>query len=129
MSDQQLREQFEKAFSDHVGSCRGSCFCGRVFYNSDGGWTFEDEELEGLAANTKATDLPYTVGFLTFEGATYIDACDCWWPRAKKIAQFILMHAAGIAEFLSLERERLQLVATHAPTVRVPAPPDAEETR
>lgn len=117
MTDVELREQFEEAFSDHVGSCVADCACGRIFYNPDGGWSWDDGELALLRANPQATAIDCSVGYVSFEGQTFVDACDCWWPRAKKIAEWILSHAHGIAAFINLDAKRQRRVAEAAPVV------------
>lgn len=116
-------ENFERAFSTRSAGCVRDCACGRVFYNPNGGWTWEDGEVEALAANPKATALEWACGEVEFEGATYAADCDCWHQRAVKVATWIISHAAEIAEFLSLERERKTNEAEMSPVVRAGADP------
>ena len=99
-------QNFKEAFSPPIGSCSAQCACGRQFYNSDGHWDFEEGELEGLESDPKATALEYSVGYIEFEGTTYIWDCDCWHDRAKKIIAFIDAHAGAIVEYLKLEKKR-----------------------
>lgn len=108
---------FERAFSTGGGGCRRQCACGKWFYNPDGGWTWEDGEIEKLEKSS-ATPLPYPVGSIDLEGVEYCMDCDCWHERARKITAWINNHAHSIAEFLSLERERKQAEADNSPTVR-----------
>lgn len=110
-------ENFERAFSAGTGGCRRTCDCGREFYNGDGGWTWDEGELEALAKNANATPLPYTVGDISFEGKEYVNACDCWHKRAAMIMGFLDGHSHKIADYLSLEKKRLQRIAENAPTV------------
>lgn len=108
---------FEDAFGGCGSGCASQCACGRIFYNSDGGWDFEMGELERYRANPNATDLVYGVGHIEFEGTVYVWDCDCWRPRAVQIIRFITSHGRQIAEFLTLERERKVAAAESSPTV------------
>jgi hypothetical protein len=106
MSQPDWFETFEQSFRDNLSGCRASCVCGREFYNPGGGWDWSEGELEALAAQ-KATASEYAIGYVTFEGKTYVDHCDCWHERAKRIGNFVLDHREKIAEFLNKDRERL----------------------
>lgn len=110
-------ETFERAFRDGVSSCRGTCACGREFYNSSGGWDFDEGEIEALEADPNATATEYAVGYVTFEGVTYLDVCACWHPRAAKIRDFLRAHDSKIAAFLTEERARKQSEFERAPVV------------
>lgn len=112
-------ESFEKAFDDRVGSCRGDCACGKVYFDDSvhGGWDWEEGELDKLRANPKAVAIAEGVGFLTFEGRTFVFQCDCWRERALKVGAWILAHADSIATFLSEEKKRRERAAAHFPTV------------
>lgn len=110
---------FEDAFDGHVGSCVRDCACGRVFYNPDGGWTWELGELEKLEADPKATRLDYSVGSIEFEGQTFVPDCTCWRPRAAKIIGWIEAHAQQIADFLNAESKRKKAEAERMPTVEI----------
>lgn len=109
MTDAKKIEIFEEAFRDKgfVGSRRG-CVCGNIFYNSDGGWDWGDGELEGLAKNTKATDVDYSVGTITFEGTEYCLDCTCWHKRALRIFGFLISHNSPIvALFRAVKKHEL----------------------
>ncbi|MFH1309499.1 MAG: hypothetical protein ABIH85_02325 [Candidatus Omnitrophota bacterium] len=108
-------DNFKRAFSPPVGSCSAQCACGRFFYNPDGGWDFEEGELERLEADPEATALEYSVGYIEFEGTIYVLDCDCWIERSKKIIQFIDSHASSIVEYLKLEKERKLEEAENSP--------------
>jgi len=110
-------ENFERAFDCHVGSCSATCACGRVFYNPDRSWDFEENELEDLEKDPNATGLDYAVSFVEFEGQTNVMACDCWHNRAKQIMGFLDSHANKIAEYLKLEKERKTQEAENSPVV------------
>lgn len=121
MKDDDFAEEmdsFERSFRDGVSGCRGDCACGREFYNpGDGGeWTWEDGEVETLAASN-ATSLPWAVSYITFEGATYVIDCDCWKNRARRLIAWMLGHDDKIAKFLTEEKQRKTRAAEHSPIV------------
>lgn len=114
-------ENFERAFSSGTGGCRRTCDCGMIYFNATDRGVWEPgelDELEKLETKKKAVSTDYTIGDIDFEGKEFVNACDCWHPRAKKLMGFLDDHAYKIAEYLSLEKERKQLIADHAPTVR-----------
>jgi len=110
-------ESFEIAFSDGVGSCRSMCACGKVFYNPDPFWEWEEGELEELINDPDAIQLDYSVGYVSFEGRTFVNACDCWHERAKQIKEFIDRHSVKIARYLNEEKKRKTIEARQSPTV------------
>jgi hypothetical protein len=87
-------EIFERAFSDRTAGCARQCNCGVQFYA-----------------------LEWAVGTVYFEGKFYVPDCSCWHERAKAIIAFMHHHDDQIADFLSLEKTRLEFLAKHAPTV------------
>lgn len=97
MNDAEKIEIFEEAFRDKgfVGS-RRDCICGNIFYNSDGGWDWKDGELEELAKNTRATDVDYSVGTITFECKEHCLDCNCWHKRALIMFSFLMSHNSQI---------------------------------
>ena len=112
MIDAEKIEIFEEAFRDRgfVGS-RRDCACGNIVYNSDGGWDWEEGELEGLAKNLKATDVDYSVGTITFEGKEYCLDCNCWHKRAVMIFGFLMAHNSPIvALFRAVKKYKLAQV-------------------
>lgn len=109
-------ESFEEAFHDRCGGCRATCACGQEFYNADNGWTWEAGELEKLA-DSRAKSLPHAVGYITFEGTTYVVDCECWKARAKIISKFISGHDTQIADYLKAEKKRKVAEAERAPVV------------
>lgn len=110
-------EQFERAFSTHTSSCRVECDCGTVFWNESDRGCFDPGEIDELKANPRARCVDYSIGILSFEGRQFADGCDCWHARAAQIAKFIDAHRFKIAEWLTLEKARLQAEADAAPTV------------
>ena len=109
-------ENFETSFRSGSGGCRRECICGREFYNLNGGWVWEDGELEGLKKR-KATCLEWTVGTIIFEGKEYVVDCDCWHKRAEQIMAFIDGHNQQIAKYLTEGKKRKQAEADHSPVV------------
>lgn len=99
MTDKEKIEIFKEAFREKVftGS-RRDCICGNIFYNSGGGWDWEDGELEGLAKNIKAFDVDYSVSTITFEGKERCLDCNCWHKRALMIFEFVMTHNSPIVE-------------------------------
>ena len=110
------KKTFYDAFKVPVGSCRGTCNCGKVYYNSNGGWDFDENEIEQLKL-MGATDLDYSIGFIEFEGLTYIYDCECWHERAVKIQSFIDGHSHQIAAYINGEAKAIYEAAKMAPTV------------
>lgn len=112
-------ENFERAFSGNSAGCRRTCDCGLVFFHNDEtGYDWEPGEFEQLShLNSKAISLDYCPSEIRFEGKEYVNACECWLPRAEKIMVFIDGHARQIAEYLTLEKKRKQAIANASPTV------------
>lgn len=113
---------FERAFRANVNGCRRTCECGIEYWDTyNEGYTWgesELEELEQLQQEGKARPLDYAVGVVEFEGREYVDGCSCWHERAERVIGFLNAHAEAIAEYLSLEKERLTRQAAAAPVVR-----------
>jgi hypothetical protein len=110
-------EIFERAFSDRTAGCARQCNCGVQFYNPGNGWDFDEGEIELYQSDPKAVALEWAVGTVYFEGKFYVPDCSCWQERATKIIAFLHHHDDQIADFLSLEKTRLEFLAKHAPTV------------
>lgn len=112
-------DSFERAFDARVCGCRAACRCGRVFWdNYNSGYDWYEDELKALISNPLATPVAYAVGYVEFEGSSYVLDCDCWRDRALRIRGFLDGHAEQIAEYLSLEKRRLEVAAARAPEVR-----------
>ncbi len=107
---------FEEAFSCRVGSCRGQCACGKEYYNPDTCWDFGEGEIESLK-NSGAVEIDYSVGYIEFNGATYVDACDCWNQEATRVMNFLDIYAAQIADYINNERQRKIAEASSVPEV------------
>lgn len=111
-------ENFERAFRDGSGGCRRTCECGKTyFHDDDGGYDWEEGEIEQLRKDKNATALDYCPSDISFEGKQYVDACPCWHERAKQIMRFLDSHGHKIADYFRLEKERKQEEADHSPTV------------
>jgi len=109
----QLR-RFIDAFR-HSSGCRRTCACGRVFYDPDVCWYFEEGELEDLEADPKAT--PSAVESFTLRGREFVAACDCWHELAWEVINFIEAHSHEIARFINGEKEAAKAAADLMPTV------------
>lgn len=101
MNRQEKIEIFEKAFRASVSRSRMECECGKVFYNSNGGWDWEDGELEALEKSKDAIDLDCSVGEIGFEGRQYALDCECWHERAIRIFEFLMSHNYQIVELFT----------------------------
>lgn len=113
-----ILQNFERSFASLTCGCVRTCQCGRVFYDDcNEGYTWDDGEFEALVNDPKATGLDYAVETIQFDGREYVSDCDCWRKRAETIINFLLGHKAGIAKFLSLEKQRLRDLADLSPTV------------
>lgn len=111
-------ESFEKAFSDNVGTCRAQCACGKEFYDKiNRGYDWEEGEFEALEADPDATGLDCSVGYISFEGQTFVMDCDCWKERAQKIGAFIDAHMDKIARYFREERTRRTKEAEAVPSI------------
>jgi hypothetical protein len=108
---------FERAFSTRTSGARRECPCGRIFYNPNGGWDWDDGELESLGKNAQATGLDYAVGEIDFEGVGFCIDCECWHERALRMLNWIVAHDEAIAEFLSEEKKRKTREANRSPVV------------
>ena len=114
-------ENFARAFSNNSGGCRSVCACGKEFYdNYNRGYSWEPGELETLNADPEAIALDYSVSEIEFEGKTFCADCGCWHERALQIIAFIDSHSRHIAEWLTLEKKRKQVLADHSPVVEEP---------
>ena len=94
-------EIFEKAFGLSVGHSCMKCECGKTFYNSNGGWDWENGELEALEKSKNAIDLDYSVGEIGFEGKRYVPDCECWHERAMMIFKFLMTYNYQIIELFT----------------------------
>lgn len=115
--DPLVLDNFIEAFGSRGSGCIRECACGRVFYNSDGGWDWEEGELEKLLADPTATNLDYSVSTVLFEGKEFVPDCLCWRPRAHRVIKFLQAHDQEIAAFLAAEKKRLTRIAERAPVV------------
>ena len=106
--DAEKRGNFIAAFTSNSGGCRCSCHCGREFYDPNGGWDFEDGEIEKLQADANATALDYSVETIIFDGREYVTDCTCWLKRAERIVEWMDHHIYQIADYLQLEKDRKQ---------------------
>jgi len=109
--------EFERGFSTNGAGCRTTCICGRVFYNPNGGWDWEDGELDALAADPNATPVDWSCGEIIIDGRAFALDCSCWHERGRRILEWCLGHDDEIAEFLKEVKTAKELAARVAPTV------------
>jgi len=100
-------DNFQEAFRSGCSGCRRECECGKVYYNPDGGWDWNEGELEDLE-KYNAIALDYTVGTLVIDGEEYVTDCDCWHEKAKKIIAWMERNKYAFVEYLQLEKKRKQ---------------------
>ena len=110
-------ESFERAFHAGTSGCTRACNCGRVFYDVENSYDWEDGELERLEANPEATALDYSVGDIRIGGVDYVADCDCWHEKASDMMRWIDGNAHQIAQYLTLEKKRKRHEAEVAPVV------------
>lgn len=117
MIDTEKLENFERAFSSGSSGCHYTCHCGKEFFDAaNDGYDWAPGELESLMEGD-AIGIGHSVGEVRFEGKIFVDACDCWHERARKIMAFTDGHAHEIARYLTLEKQRKIIEADHAPVV------------
>lgn len=99
-------------------SCRIWCKCGKTYWdNHNGGWDWEDGEVEALEADENAVACDFAPGRLIIEGTEYCDACNCWHPIAERIANWLDLNKQCIATYYAREKERLTALANEVPTI------------
>lgn len=93
------------------GGCRAECeFCKRVTYNPNGGWTWDEGELEDLDRRNeedsdKCIAVDYAVPIAYLDGKQYVIGCPC--NSARQYEVWIWSHGILIAEYLKLKAERI----------------------
>jgi len=75
-------EEFNRACEEYMtsGGSRRTCECGMTFYNPDGGWDWNEGELEELQAKEErgeATSVGYTVTAMSIDGKEFVIGCPC----------------------------------------------------
>ncbi len=112
------RRQIEKAFGTRDAGYRGTCNCGKEFFDDgDNGWDWEDGELEGLRANKAAVGLYYAVEQIEVQGRFYCKDCDCWLEMAERLLGFLRGHQSEIGKWYRLEKKRLERAAADVPVI------------
>lgn len=106
-------EEFLRALehSHGGGGCRAECgFCKRETYNPNGGWDWNEGELEGLDRRNeedsdKCIAVDYSVGIAYLDGKQYVVGCPC--NSARRYEDWIWSHRILIAEYFKLKAERI----------------------
>lgn len=112
----QEREIFEKSFRT-CGTSRMQCQCGKWYYNSTGGWDWDEGELEEYHADKQAIDVDYTIGRLVFDGQEYADACDCWEEAATRIYRWLIANRYAVTAFYPAVKQEMKADAEQFPIV------------
>lgn len=105
----QPSEEFQEAFSSHGGGCYRNCECGRQYFNGNGGWDWEEGELEHLRAMAEKDpdgyiELDYSCGTMEIFGESIVYFCPC--GRARGWESMLCADARSIAEYLSKRGKR-----------------------
>jgi hypothetical protein len=111
---------FITAFNSGVGSAIQTCQYGKTYFSSDGGFDWEEGQLERLQVHDDTIDTGiYAVEYLEFERSLYVIDCNCWHDRAEKIMAFLDFHAEKIGRYYQEERRRLQSEAQRLPLLNL----------
>ena len=120
MSDQKI-DSFEQSFRAGISTCRLTCNCGMVYWDSyNSGISWEDgeiERLEQMQKEGKAKGVDGSFGILECEGKQYAETCECWHARAKQIMSFLDSHQAKIAAYFKYEKARVSSIAAAIPEI------------
>jgi len=100
-------ETFITAFRAGHSGCRGTCDCGREFFNPDVFvWDFDEGEIDALREDDSTVELNYAVQYIKFMNREYVIDCNCWRAKGTEVMNFIDHHGPQIAKYLNTERER-----------------------
>ena len=112
-------EEFARAFDGRSSGCRRQCECGVTYYDNSyqGGWTWEDGELEALEADPKAIAVGHSVGEVRFNEKCYVPECKCWHADADRVHKFLFSHRHSIAKLYELQKFKLEMLAKSMPDV------------
>jgi hypothetical protein len=106
MSEKQTESQmFQDAFSSNSGGCRRRCACGREHFDIclSNGWSWNEGELEGLKARSKAEPDLY------IDHNEFVMGCPCGY--AVKAEKFIRQNAGSIKRYLDAWSKELKAKA------------------
>lgn len=112
--EEQCSDIFAEAFSSHCGGYMRECACGRVYYNTNGGWDVTEEELDEVEERCtkepeKYFDLDCTVTTMEIGGESIVYGCCC--NKARRYERFLINHAEQIVDYL---RKRAALLREKA---------------
>jgi hypothetical protein len=101
---------FDEIFSSMIAGSIRTCACGRTTFNPDGGWDWEEGELENLHAQAKADpekfrEVDYSVGTYDFGDGEIVIGCPC--GRAVVMEQFLIAEAERIATYIRRRHEKI----------------------
>ena len=109
---------FERAFSSGSNGCRRTCNCGRVFYDIENHWDWEEGELESLQADKEATPVTHACGSVIFNNAEFAMDCTCWHKMAQQMINIIRNDKRRIANFINFEADHIKAMAESSPRVK-----------
>lgn len=103
------KSTFFHAFSPPVGCYHAFCACGLEFVSGN--------EPGANEAGKTAIHVDHSLGYIEFEGVTYVYNCKCWHERAIRIQSFIDSHFSQIADYMNGEIKRLKEEASKLPSI------------
>jgi len=94
---------FEEVFASDIAGAKRECVCGRVIFNPDGGWDWDEGELEDLFVQAKRDPdmfiaVDYSVQTFDFGTGEIVIGCPC--GRALVIEEFSIVESARIARYI-----------------------------
>lgn len=109
--DQHQFENFEKAWGTRSAGCYEYCACGRVFYDVENSYDWNEGEMDQLRANPNAFARSYGIERVNIDGVIYASDCDCWHEKATRIINWLDVNRYNLKEYFELERKRLLALA------------------
>lgn len=117
LANRESLDNFDRAFS-HIRTGCFKCECGKVYWdNQNGGYDWNDGELEALEKNPNATAVPYAIDVIDIDGREYANACNCWEKRASRIIGWLENNRTEIAAYFRYEKERKMAEANRLATI------------
>lgn len=106
---------FSDVFSLGISGCRGTCHCGREFFdNYNTGITWEDGELDRLHQLAREKPDRYfpcegSVSFIEIDGLQFVWGCKC--GGAARYERFLIKNGTRIAKYLCERAKQLEAEA------------------
>lgn len=109
-------EIFEGSFSDPWSGCQGLCDCGKEYYDTYNYYDWEKGEIDALE-NRGAIRIPHAIGSVSFLGKTYINVCECWFPKRDALISFLDSYDCQIADYINTKRKMLKIEYENHPHI------------